>query len=572
LKAIIITIFLSLGTVLYCKSQEPDIKSIIERFKDHSDKQVLLSDQVIAELDKKDSVIFRKVLNELKEAAGKNLYLQTRSLLLEAEFINYYQAGNPFSTVPAENLFERALKKALEINDELLIAQVCGRYAMFCDRYELFEKGMFYSLKSMGLQEKNGLEKFTNPGGFYLTIGDVLYKVAEYELCIRELNKGLVLLQQPVNQYSNYITYNTIGLAYQKINKYDSAIHWYRSALPYAERDKDTAWQGIVTGNIGDVYFLEKKYDSAKYYLLKEFAITEHSHVEKRSPHNSMLMMARILALQGKPDSGLQLIRKAEPVLFDYYFKDNRNIYKAKEDVFRAMKMNDSTTLYADLYQHQNDSIKEKQARSKMDVTLIKLNYEKSQQDIEQMLKEEKLEKEKQYILMAGIVLAVLIGFVIYRQQRQRNLLEKKLLVQQKKSAEESSLAAREQLGLFTANIIEKNEMIEKLQAQLLQQNQSINEELLNQTILTDEDWTRFKLMFEKARPGFFEYLQNSAPGITPAELRLAALLTLNLDTKNIAAMQGISADTARKSKSRLRQRLNITVEDSLEEFMKNIV
>jgi hypothetical protein len=58
------------------------------------------------------------------------------------------------------------------------------------------------------------------------------------------------------------------------------------------------------------------------------------------------------------------------------------------------------------------------------------------------------------------------------------------------------------------------------------------------------------------------------APGITPAELRLAALLQLKLETKNIAAMQGISTDAVRKSKSRLRQRLNITLEDGLEEFI----
>lgn len=321
-----------------------------------------------------------------------------------------------------------------------------------------------------------------------------------------------------------------------------------------------------------DVYFLEKRYDSAKYYLLKEFAITLHSNVEKRSPHNSMLMVARILALQGKPDSALKLIKEAEPVLFDNYYSDNRNIYRAKEEVFHAMNRNDSASRYAELFQHQDDSIKEKIIRSKMDVTLMKLNYEKSQQDIGQMLKEKKLEKEKQYLLIAGIILAIVIGWVIYRQQMQRNRLEKELLQQQKKAAEETSLAALGQLDLFAANIIEKNEMIEKLQAQLLQQNQSINEELLNQTILTDEDWTRFKILFEKARPGFFEFLQNKAPGITPAELRLAALLTLKLDTKNIAAMQGISSDAVRKSKSRLRQRLNITLEDGLEDFIRNII
>jgi tetratricopeptide (TPR) repeat protein len=570
LRNIIILIFLSAVAFQECRGQEPDIKSIIDRLADHSDKQFFRSEEGIEELERTDSNSYRRILNKIKDVAGNNEYLQVRSLLLEADFIIYYRPVYPFTPASIENLFEKALKKAMEVNDEILIAQVCRRYAIVCDKYKLFEKAMFYALKSIDLQEKNGLEKFNDTGGFYLVIGDILYKVGEYDLCIRQTKKGLALLPLPLSQYSIFVVYNTVGLAYQKINKYDSAIGWYRNALSYA-KDKNTAWEGIITGNIGDVYFMEKKYDSAKYYLLKEFEIAQHGNVEQQSPHNSLLMVARILASQGKPDSGLQLIKKAEPVLFDHYYSDNRNVYKAKEEVFRAMRLNDSAAYYSDLYQHQDDSIKERQARSKMDITLMKLNYEKSSRDIVRMLKEKKQEKERQYMLMGGIVLAIVIGIVIYRQQMQRNRLEKELLVQQKKAAEETSLAAREQLDLFTANIIEKKAMIEKLQEQLLQQNQSVNEELLNQTILTDGDWTRFKMMFEKARPGFFEYLQNSAPGITPAESRLAALLTLKLDTKNIAAMQGISPDAVRKSKSRLRQRLNLTIEDNLEEFIGNI-
>jgi tetratricopeptide (TPR) repeat protein len=571
LKVIIALLSLLLFAFPDCQAQEVDANSIIKRLKDQSDQQVLLFDEVIAELQKTDSNTFHTIMNKVKEAAGNNSYLQARSLVLEADLIIYLKNGDPSELALVENLYEKSLKKALELNDELLIALVCRSYAMFCNRFELFEKAMFYSLKSIDLQEKNGLEKFDNPGKFYLVIGDILYKVGEYDLCIRQLNKGLALLKPPFNQDIIYIAYNTVALAYQKTNKYDSAINWYRQAMPCAKQNKDTAWEGITTGNIGDVYFLEKKYDSAKYYLLKEFELTRYSNAEKRSPYNSMLMVARILAMQGKPDSGLKLIKEAEPVLFDAYYNDNRNIYKAKEEVFRAMNRNDSAGYYAGLFQHQDDSIKERMVHSKMDVTMMRLNYEKSRDDIAQMLKEKKREKEKQYLLMAGIVLALVIGFVIYRQQMQRNRLEKELLLQQKKAAEETSLAAGDQLDLFTANFIEKNEMIEKLQSQLLQQNQSINDELLSQTILTDEDWVRFKTMFEKARPGFFEYLQNKASGITPAELRLAALLALKLDTKNIAAMQGISSDAVRKSKSRLRQRLNITLEEGLEDFIRSI-
>ena len=114
--------------------------------------------------------------------------------------------------------------------------------------------------------------------------------------------------------------------------------------------------------------------------------------------------------------------------------------------------------------------------------------------------------------------------------------------------------------------------MIEKLQAQLQQQNMQVNEELLNQSILTENDWLRFKGMFEKANPGLIQQLQTAAPDITTAEIRYAALISLNLGSKHIASMLGIGADAVRKTRQRLRQRLNIgTDENALEEFIKGI-
>lgn len=562
-------LFLSLFFVSAYAGERADIQLMIKHLRDKSDRQVLLSATVDTAFERMDSTAAFATFDRLQKAADGDAYLQVRLMLLKAQLDLQHRRLNPlFKLSEVDSLFNRALKKAMEINDELLVAEVCSKYALFCDWFPQLEKAMFYSLKSLDIQEKYGIDKFPDPLDFYFTNGDILYKVGEYELCNLQLNKVLKLRKTHTARFLLYHAYNTIGLACTKLNKFDSAFYWYRCALPLTIQNNDTAWQGIVSGNIGDVFLRKMKYDSAKYYFLKEYDITKNSTVEKKSAHNSMLKVARILALEGKPDSALLLIKNAEPVLFEAPGEDNRNLYRAKADVYKVLHKNDSATLYFGLFQHQDDSIKAKLLHCRADVTLVRLDYEKSQQVIMQMVAEKQREQEKQIILWIGIVTALVIGYVIYRQRLQQSRLEKELLLQQKLTAEQTSAAAREQLKLFTVHIIEKNEMIDKLQRQLYQQNQTIHEELLAQTILTDEDWTRFKLLFEKVYAGFFETLQNKAPGITPAELRLAALLQLKLDTKNIAAMQGISADAVRKSKSRLRQRLNITLEDVLEEYI----
>jgi len=144
-------------------------------------------------------------------------------------------------------------------------------------------------------------------------------------------------------------------------------------------------------------------------------------------------------------------------------------------------------------------------------------------------------------------------------------------LQHQKEKMETEVENATQQLDKFTQHLVDKNMLIENLQQQLLQQNLQVNEELQQQKILTENDWLRFKEMFEKANPGFMAELQAAAPGITTAEIRLAALIRLNLGNKHMASMLGIGADAVRKTKSRLRQRLQITLEDGLEEYIKSI-
>ena len=103
-------------------------------------------------------------------------------------------------------------------------------------------------------------------------------------------------------------------------------------------------------------------------------------------------------------------------------------------------------------------------------------------------------------------------------------------------------------------------------QRELNAEQQQLLEELSHQTILTEEDWVKFKRLFERLHPGFFNRLKEKTPGITVAELRMAALTRLRLSTKEMASLLGISIDSVHKTRQRLRQRLQVPAEANLEE------
>ena len=147
------------------------------------------------------------------------------------------------------------------------------------------------------------------------------------------------------------------------------------------------------------------------------------------------------------------------------------------------------------------------------------------------------------------------------------------MVIHEKKITETELDSAKQQMQLFTDNIIEKSELIQKLQHKISglkvsNDNQQLLDDLTNHTILTEADWENFKRVFEKVYPNFFISLKEKAPNITVAELRMGALIKLNLTARQMATILGISVDSVHKAKQRLRQRLHAQNEMVLEETL----
>ena len=63
---------------------------------------------------------------------------------------------------------------------------------------------------------------------------------------------------------NNISRWNTIALCWQKMGNYDSAFHYFDIAMQMANALNSEVWKGIISGNKGQIYFLQKKYDIAK--------------------------------------------------------------------------------------------------------------------------------------------------------------------------------------------------------------------------------------------------------------------------------------------------------------------
>lgn len=93
--------------------------------------------------------------------------------------------------------------------------------------------------------------------------------------------------------------------------------------------------------------------------------------------------------------------------------------------------------------------------------------------------------------------------------------------------------------------------------------------ELIKQHLVSEQDrWNVFEANFDMIHENFFRKLRKSYPQLTSADLRLCALLRLNLPTKDIAKMLYISIRGVDSARYRLRKKLELGSDEDLSLFM----
>ena len=67
----------------------------------------------------------------------------------------------------------------------------------------------------------------------------------------------------------------------------------------------------------------------------------------------------------------------------------------------------------------------------------------------------------------------------------------------------------------------------------------------------------------------FYDKLNTQFEGLTKTEIRLCSLIKLELDSKQIASLQNINPSSVKKSRNRLRKKLNLSPGQDLDAFLR---
>jgi DNA-binding CsgD family transcriptional regulator len=160
------------------------------------------------------------------------------------------------------------------------------------------------------------------------------------------------------------------------------------------------------------------------------------------------------------------------------------------------------------------------------------------------------------------------------RDEKERELIR----LRNEKLQSELSFKSRE-LANSAMSIIKKNEFLFSLKEKLKRQKKQLDvrypdkyyNELINKidgNISGEDDWNVFEHNFNLAHETFFRRLKNEYPKLTPSDLRLCAFLRINLTSKEIAPLLGISVRGVENHRYRVRKKLNLPADTDLTEFI----
>jgi tetratricopeptide (TPR) repeat protein len=567
---------MAFGTVTSSAQSHSNIRECVRLLQDESKGQVLSAIRAYALLDTSDIAGSVKALTDAAAQEPKRVQVRTKALVARFQF---YWLGPGDSLYAAQ--MQGALADAYSLNDPFMVAEFTRWYGEMLNSLRNIPLAAQYCMNALKMQQELGLAYFHTPKTLYFTTAEMLYRTFNYREAIQYYASAFQLPDDSISpkQYSEFKTHqahsmNAHGKAFFFLKKYDSSVYYLQQCMQYVKNNRlaeDIYY--LASDNRFDPYLELGQYDSCRKIADAVYAAGQPS--DSVTLVGACFMKGRIALRKGQHAEALKWGLQA----VGYGSNNPKLLYHVYQDViatYDALGQSEKAVPYREKLrklEEENNRLKRKANAKFLEA---ESEFQKSKLILTQLQSKNQQQVRNRNLLITGLVLLA-IGIAIYLNRRRRRT-EKALQLAnaQYHFFETQSRTAEEQLALFKEEVAEKNRQIERLLAEkpsAQQQGELVVQidALSRQIILTEQDWEAFRQSFDAVYPGFLTALKLAAPDITKAEVRLACLIRLNFDAKHIAGMLGISLDSVRKTRYRLRKRFGLEADNSLEDRIAQI-
>ena len=368
-------------------------------------------------------------------------------------------------------------------------------------------------------------------------------------------------------------SYTVVGLIHYKLKDFDQSKRFALKSLKIRQDIGDVRGQGESWNNLALAYMGEENWDSAMIGL--------ENALKYLTEGNDLRQIAVILGNQGKVLSRMGRPREA---LVHYHLAIGnaqkiglattlRSVYPKIAQTYADMGDYETALKFQQRYAKLQDSLYSEEQNAIIAELDQRYDSAKKDQELEVIKQKNRTNQILIYGLGGVFFLVIMVVYLVFSRVRLMHRQEQKLATTKLESAQL-------QLSEFTSNILKKNKLIEELEEKLealeledkkaMDQREAKRRELLQMKILTEEDWSAFKYHFEQVHTGFSSRLKEKFPELTIGESRLFILLKLHLSTREISNILGVSPDSVKKSRYRLRKKLQLKESEKLQNFVSS--
>lgn len=484
---------------------------------------------------------------------------------------SYFQERNKLKLSNKEILFllkrmvEFARKNKLEV--ELAVANHYSFFEDYTQNRTSHQQTYFEIIKEFENFERIGFENFKR-----YRIDRMLWHISAFMFISEDFERAGTYLRvaekvavKKIGMHEVYIlVLNHIQSLNQKKGNFEKAKEYSLKIINFCKTNysDDTTyakyWLGLSQIDLASILVRQNKLTDGEKYADSGYLFAKANNwsdiVALNTEFDALMVLIDTKLILGKLKESMHLLDRAKSLLCftDYqperYFKSLllfeliSRYSEANLDYKTAYEFSKKAKLLRDSLESRNNLNANKSIERKWIVD----NYNEKLQNAQ---REKELQLKIRNISFFCVIL-IAINAYFY-------LMKLKIKKREALNALES---AKMQLTIFTKGLKDKNEHIDELRdkiKQLSSNGQRLEhlEKVVNSTILTEEDWTKFKLLFERVYPDYLVQLKMQYPFITSAETRLLALEKLNISTIEMAKILGVTKNSIIQTRLRFRRK-----------------
>ena len=370
---------------------------------------------------------------------------------------------------------------------------------------------------------------------------------------------------------------NTMAVCLSKTGDHGSAIKLFKYTLNYSRKNKLSILEAQTLANYGNALRRRKQYTEALNLMRQSDMLCRLLGVQVGLVINE-LNRAELYNDQKSYEALAQSLKMLAPQLVDlndqaYLIDFYRLSYQLHDALGDQMLANADYRKFSELQEkHLGD-------RSRSLLIEWELAQFRQEQDFEKSILMLAVQKQKNQKLLFAFVLVLSLlvtSFILLILYRKASILRIENIKVKQRMTFDLELKSKELLAESLKNISVqqlKEELDEKLSATiaLLPKSHHDKFEALQRMLKTapskgflEEFETRFKGVYED----FYIKLRSLAPELTPHEIRICALMRLNISSKEMAILTNRTQGTIDNTRSVIRKKLHLDDHVNLQEFI----